>query len=164
MRIISAKYIGLIAGGLMVLTSVILFYGLHLPDTGLVNYICYALFTLAIIVSLFNFKNNFSSDKTFKDYFSEGFKTFVIIVLIMAVFTFIFYKMNPDILEGKLAEINKYNSLDRNKTPGEVIENSNQLRKVFIPMTVATTTIMYLFLGALITAIGAGLLSQRNKI
>lgn len=80
----------------------------------------------------------------------------------MAVFTFIFHKLNPLILEGKLAEINKFNSLDKNKTPAEVIENSNQLRKVLIPMTVATTTIMYLSLGALISAIGAGLLSQ-NK-
>lgn len=164
MRNITAKYIGLIAGGLMVLVSLVLFYAFHLPDTGLVNYICYGLFTLAIIFTLLKFSKDYNGEKAFKDYFSEGFKTFVIIVLIMAVFTFIFYKINPLILEAKLEEINKYNALDKNKTPGEVIENSNQIRKVFIPMTVATTTIMYLFLGALITAIGAGLLSQRNKI
>ena len=149
---------------MMVLVSLILFYGLHLPATGAVNYICYTLFTLAVIVTLLQYKKNDEGEMAFKGYFSEGFKTFVIIVLIMAVFTFIFYKLNPFILEGKLAEINKYNALDKNKTPDEVIENSNQIRKVFIPMTVATTTIMYLFLGALITAIGAGLLSQRNKI
>ncbi len=164
MKQLTSKYIGLLAGGLMVLVSVVLYYGLHFPETGIVNYFCYAIFTAAIILSLIRFRNVQQDDKSFKDYFSEGFKTFVIIVLIMAVFTFIFYKMNPLILENKLAEINKYNSLDKNKTPGEVIENSNQIRKVFIPMTVATTTIMYLFLGALITAIGSGLLSKRNKI
>lgn len=161
---LSAKYIGIIAGLLMVLISLLLFYSFHLPDTGIVNYICYALFTGAIIIALLKFHKNYNGDKEFKDYFSEGFKTFVVIVLIMAVFTFIFYKMNPLILESKLAEINKYNVLDKNKTPGEMIENSNQIRKVFIPMTLATTTMMYLFLGALITAVGAGLLSQRKKI
>jgi predicted PurR-regulated permease PerM len=98
-----------------------------------------------------------------KGYFSEGFKVFVVITLIMALFTIVFYKVNPQIIDHSLAEINKYNVADVNKTPAELADNSKEFKKIFIPMTVAITTFMYLILGALVTLVGAGLLSQKNN-
>jgi Protein of unknown function (DUF4199) len=162
MKNISAKNIGLITGGIMVLLSLILFYQFKFSDTGAVKIICYSIFSVGIIVTLFNFKHHGSGEKTFKDYFSEGFKMFVVVVLIMAVFTFVFYKLNPQIFENILAEINKYNAADINKTAIDVEENSNKLRRAFMPMTVATNTIMYLIIGALVTVCGAGFLSQKK--
>ncbi len=162
MKNISAKYIGLITGGMMVLVSLVFFYTFKLPDTGTVKYVCYGIYAVGIIIALLNFKNNHTEEQAFKNYFSEGFKTFVVVVLIMSVFTFVFYKMNPQIFENTLAEINKYNLQDKNKTPNEVLENSNKLRGIFMPMTVATNTIIYLIIGALITLIGAGFLSQKK--
>jgi hypothetical protein len=162
MKNISARNIGLITGGIMVLLSLILFYQFKFPDTGAVKIICYSIFSVGIIVTLFNFKQYGSGEKTFKDYFSEGFKMFVVVVLIMAVFTFVFYKLNPQIFENILAEINKYNAADVNKTAIDVEENSNKLRRAFMPMTVATNTIMYLIIGALVTVCGAGFLSQKK--
>jgi phosphatidylserine synthase len=162
MKNISAKYIGLITGGLMILVSLIMFYQFHLPDTGTVKYICYSIYSLGIIVALVNFKNN-NEGKSFKDYFSEGFKTFVVVCLIMALFTWIFYKMNPQIFDTIIAEINKINAQDLNKTPQEVIENGEKIRNIQIPMTVAINTILYMVMGALITLIGAGFLSQKKS-
>jgi hypothetical protein len=162
MKNISAKYIGLITGGIMVLLSLILFYQFKFPDTGAVKIICYSIFSVSIIITLLNFKQASKEEKTFKDYFSEGFKMFVVVVLIMAVFTFVFYKLNPQIFENILAEINKYNAADVNKTAIEVAENSDKLRRAFMPMTVATNTIMYLIIGALVTVCGAGFLSQKK--
>jgi Protein of unknown function (DUF4199) len=164
MKNISAKYIGLITGGLMVLASLVLFYTFKLPDTGAIKYVCYAIYTFGIAYTLIKFKKNNTEDKEFKNYFSEGFKTFVVVVLVMSIFTFVFYKLNPQIFENTLAEINKYNAQDHDKTPGEVLENSNKLRSIFMPMTVATNTIMYLIIGALVTLIGAGFLSQKKNV
>jgi hypothetical protein len=161
MKNISAKYIGLITGGLMVLVSLVLFYQFHYPDTGMVKYVCFSIYIVGIIVSLLIFKNN-NGDKEFKDYFSEGFKTFVVVTLLMAIFTFVFYKMNPQIFEKTIEEINKINSLDTNKTPAEVIENGNKIRNIRLPMTVAINTIMYMLMGALVSLIGAGFLSQKK--
>ncbi len=163
MQKLSAKYIGLIAGGLMVAVSLLMFYTLHLPEQGTVKYICYGIYTAAIVLGLANFKAGNAQEKTFKNYFSEGFKVFVVITLIMAVFTIIFYKMNPQIIDHSLAEINKYNVADANKTPAELADNGKEFKKIFIPMTVAITTFMYLILGALVTLVGAGLFSQKNN-
>jgi glycerol uptake facilitator-like aquaporin len=163
MKNISAKYIGLITGGLMVLVSLLMFYQFHYPDTGTVKYVCFSIYTTGIILALVNFKNNSTEEKEFKNYFSEGFKTFVVVALIMAIFTWVFYKMNPQIFEKAIEEINKINSLDTSKTPHEVIENGNKIRSIKLPMTVALNTIMYMILGALVSLIGAGFLSQQNK-
>ena len=162
MKNISAKYIGLITGGLMVLVSLLMFYQFHMPDTGTVKYVCYSIYSIGIIVSLFIFKHNNVEGKEFKDYFSEGFKTFVVVSLIMAIFTFVFYKMNPQIFEKTIEEINKINALDTNKTPTEVIENGNKIRNIQLPMTVTINTLMYMIIGALISLIGAGFLSQKK--
>ncbi len=162
MKNISAKYIGLITGSLIVLVSLMMFYQFHFPDTGIVIYVRFTIFTIGIIFTLLIYKNQNAETRNFKDYFSEGFKTFVIVVLIMAIFTIVFYKFNPQIFESKLLEINKYNALDTSKTPAEVIENGNKLKSVFLPMTVAITTILYLVIGALVSLIGAGFLSQPN--
>ncbi|MEQ1554896.1 MAG: DUF4199 domain-containing protein, partial [Ferruginibacter sp.] len=137
MKNISAKYIGIITGIVMVIVSLFMFYQLHLPDTGTVKYICYFIYTVGIIFCLLNFKNK-NSNNTFAQYFAEGFKTFVVVSLIMAIFTFVFYKINPQIFEKILLEINKFNATDVNKTQAEVLENGNKLRDIFVPMTVAT--------------------------
>jgi hypothetical protein len=162
MKNISAKYIGLITGGLMVLVSLLMFYQFHFPDTGTVKYVCFSIYTIGIIVSLFNFKNKHTEQKEFKEYFSEGFKTFVVVALIMAIFTWVFYKMNPQIFEKTIEEINKINSLDTSKTPAEVIENGNKIRSIKLPMTVTINTMIYMILGALVSLIGAGFLSQKK--
>jgi glycerol uptake facilitator-like aquaporin len=162
MKNISAKYIGLITGGLMVLVSLLMYYQFHYPDTGTVKYVCFSIYTIGIILALVNFKKKSTEEKEFKNYFSEGFKTFVVVALIMAIFTFVFYKMNPQIFEKAIEEINKINSLDTSRTPQEVIENGNKIRNIKLPMTVALNTIMYMILGALVSLIGAGFLSQKN--
>jgi predicted PurR-regulated permease PerM len=87
----------------------------------------------------------------------------VVVCLIMALFTWIFYKMNPQIFDTIIAEINKINAQDLNKTPQEVIENGEKIRNIQIPMTVAINTILYMVMGALITLIGAGFLSQKKS-
>ena len=146
----------------MVLVSLVMFYQFNYPDTGTVKYICFSIYSVGIILSLLNYKNN-NQNKEFKNYFSEGFKTFVVVCLMMALFTWIFYKMNPQIFDKIIDEINKINSLDTNKTPQEVIENGNKIRGIQIPMTVAINTIIYMVIGALVTALSAGLLSQQSN-
>lgn len=148
----------------MVAASLILFYILHFPENGKNQYFIYGIYTIGILVGLFFFHQNNHEESNFKNYFSEGFKVFVVVTLIMAVFTFIFYKINPQILENALVEINSYNAKDADKTPAEVTANAEKLRGIFIPMMIATTTVKNLVLGALITIVAAGFLSQKKSV
>ena len=63
-----------------------------------------------------------------------------------------------------MVEINTYNAKDADKTPAEVAANAEKLRGIFIPMMIATTTVKNLVLGALITIVAAGFLSQKKSL
>jgi hypothetical protein len=97
-----------------------------------------------------------------KAYFSEGFKAFMVIALLMAVYTFIFYKLNPQIVEKGIAENNVLIRTQGNKTDAEIHENANKLRSIFMPMMLMLNTIKFLFLGSLISLTIGGLLSQKK--
>lgn len=147
----------------MATVLLLFFYGLHKPVIGTAEYVVYAVYIAGILWSLFDFKKTATADAKFKDYFSTGFKTFIVAVLIMAVFTFIFYKFNLQLRDGPIAENSKLLLQEGNKTTAEIATNAEQLRKIFMPMMVGITTFKYLAIGALIAAVGAGFLSQKKE-
>ncbi|MFC4261364.1 DUF4199 domain-containing protein [Ferruginibacter yonginensis] len=160
---IASKYIGLITGILMVAASLILFYPLHLPVTGSNQYIILSLLTMGVLVSLVLYsKQPHENTPTFKDYFTEGFKTFIVVVLIMAIYTFVFYKFNTQILETAIKESNELIIKQGDKTPAEIEANAQKLRSIFMPMMITVTTIKFLIIGALVSVVGAGFLSQKK--
>ena len=100
---------------------------------------------------------------TIKNYFSEGFKAFVVVAFFMAIFVFVFYKLNPQILESKIAENNELIRQSKDKTTIEIEQNARQLRNVFMPMMITITVVMYLFMGALVSLVTGGFLHHFNK-
>ena len=166
MKNISATFKGVITGLLMVVAALCLFYVVKLPVTGKTQFILIAIYLCGIMWSLFSFhkfSNNTPEERKFKQYFSEGFRTFIVVTLIMVVFTYIFYKLNPQILEGVIKENNELIVKGGNKMPAEIADNEKKLRDIFIPGMLMWSIVEYLFLGALVTLIGAGFLSQKKN-
>ena len=163
MKNLSATYKGLITGALMILLSLVFFYIFKLPENGKSQYIILITFIVGVLWSLISYKITSPPNRTIKNYFSEGFKTFIVVALFMAIFTFIFYKFNPQIMENGIQENNAILLKDGNKTPAEIKENADKLRNIFMPMMLAISTIKYLLLGSLISFITGGFLSQQKK-
>lgn len=162
MKFISPTIKGLITAGLMIASSLYLFYGAGLLPNGRNQYIPLTIYVAGIVWSLLAFKNNVSEYQPFKRYFSEGFKTFIVVTFFMAVYTFFFYKLNTQILENTIVENNALILKEGDHTPAEIAANSDKLRDIFMPMMITINTIKYLFTGALVTVIGAALLSQKK--
>ncbi len=164
MKNISSKYIGLITGAAMALTSLAMFYSFKIPafGEGQKQYIVWTVYCAGIVACLLAYKAK-DGDHTFKEYFSEGFKTFIVAALIIVVYCFIFFKMNPQIMEKMIAENNALALKDGNHTPPEIADNAASFRKIFIAGVLMTNTVIYLALGALVSVIGAGLLSQKKQ-
>lgn len=144
----------------MVLATVVFFYGLKYSITGQNQFVVLGVFVIGVIASLLIFHKNIAEPQSFKTYFAEGFKAFIVATLIMVLFTFIFYKLNPQIMENGIAENNLLIQAEGNHTPQEIEGNSQKLRDIFIPMMLGITTVKYLILGALISLIGAGFLAK----
>jgi hypothetical protein len=153
---IKATYKGLIIGMLMVAVSLFFFYGMHLEANGPNQMWVIVLLIAGIVWSLLDFHHSPNSlGAKFKDYFSEGFRTFIIITLLMVVYTGVFYKFNPSILEGVIAKNEAMILQAGDKTPAEISENSAKLRSIFMPMTISLTTVTFLLFGAITTLIGS---------
>lgn len=154
---------GLLTGLVMAGLSLFFFYGLQWPLNGKEQYAVYTVYLAGILWSLVSFMQGEAETRTFKDYFSAGFKTFVVVTLLMVVFTFIFFSFDTSYRESGIAENNKLLLAEGNHTPAEIESNAAQLRKIFMPMMLGITLFKYLVLGALVTAVGAGFLSQRKQ-
>lgn len=153
---IKATYKGLITGMLMVTVSLFFFYGMHLEANGPNQMWVIVLLIAGIVWSLLDFHHSPNSYAAkFKDYFSEGFRTFIIVTLLMVIYTGVFYKFNPSILEGVIAKNEAMILQAGDKTPAEISENSAKLRSIFMPMTISLTTVTYLLFGAITTLIGS---------
>lgn len=155
---------GLLTGIVMTGLTLFFFYGLKMPFNGKEQYVIYTVYLAGILWSLVSFMQAETEAKRFKDYFSCGFKTFVVVTLLMVVFTFIFFSFDTSYREYGIAENNKLLLAEGHHTPAEIESNAQQLRKIFMPMMLGITLFKFLLLGALITAVGTGFLMQRKKI
>ena len=158
---ISERNKGLLTGAVMILVCLILFYLLHQQITRTNEYLVFAIYIAGICWSLVAYHRKQTS-KTFKDYFSAAFKTFVVASLLIVLFIFIFNKLNPQIRDKMIAENNALLIKDGSRTPAEVQANAAKVKELYLPFTLMATTIKYLFLGALISVVGAGFLSSKK--
>jgi cobalamin synthase len=162
MKQLKVQYIGLIAAIAMIAASLLSFYVLKLPIESNFQLLIYLIFTSAIVWNLYNHFTSEAANKSFKDYFSIGFKTFVIIAFLMAVFTYIFFSYNTTFRDDKIAENSRLLLLQGDHLPKEIEENTQQLKKLFMPIMISSAMFRYLIIGAIVTAITGGYLSTRK--
>ena len=147
----------------MIALAASLYYIMHFPVNSYINLAVMGLFVVGLVWSLTAFKFSPGENKSIKDYFSEGFKTFIVATLLIVVYTVVFNKMNPQILDERLKENERLAALQGDHTPMDIENNTKQIRNNFTAMTIATTTIPYLILGSVVSLIAGVAFSQSNK-
>lgn len=151
---LTATIKGLITGVLMILVSLFLFYGLKKAHNDQSQMAVIMIYIVGIVWSLLSFRKRYTGEQTFKAYFTEGFRTFIVATLVMVIYTAVFFKLNPQILEAVIKENEAMVNAIGDKTPAEIAENSAKLRSIFMPMTISMTTVTYLLFGAVTSVIG----------
>lgn len=162
-KTINSTHKGIVTAITMVIAAVILFYFFHLPEKGLSQFFVISIYFLGIIWTIFSNKSNTNLTR-FKDYFSEGFKAFIAVTFIWIIFTFIFYRINPQILENVINENNSILAKEGNRTLEEIKINEEKLRRNFMPIMLSFTTVMYLFFGALVSLVCSVVISKKGNI
>lgn len=162
MKQLKPQHIGLITGVVMIVALLVAFYKLHIPFQSKFQWVVYTVYSAGVIWSLLSFHQSKQPAKKFKDYFSEGFKMFIAVVLLMVVYTFVFVKMNPQILDSFIETNNKVLTQEGNRTQAEITENAAKIRSYTPLVMTMGAMIIYLIIGALVTLVGAGFLSQKN--
>jgi hypothetical protein len=162
MNKITPLFKGLITGALMVATSLLLIYTKQPSDSNL-QYIAYALYAGGIAWTLIDYSRSSAYTGKFGDIFGQGFRCFIIIVLIMVTFTAIYTAMHPEIAE-EAAKLYKADLIKQgNKTPTEIETLVSNVQKQFLTGNIMLAIFGTLIMGAIFTAAGAGLLLMRRK-
>lgn|GEM_PF-273984 len=162
MKSISARNKGLITGLLMILTSVAVYYARHDFEGGF-QYVVYSTYVAGILWTLFIFKKETAGNASFKQYFAEGFKCFIVVTLLMVLFTLVFILTHPELKEQMATTMRADYANAKNMTPVDVENKIDAAKRFFLPGFLMGAVLSYLAIGALISVIAAGFLSVKRE-
>ena len=163
MHSLSARQKGLVTGITMILVSIIIYYTKGNFENKL-QYVTYSIYTAGIAWTLFEFSKLKDQPNKFGTYFSEGFKCFIVVALLMVIFTAVFLLMQPQLKEEMAALYKAELVKAGNSTLREIDEKISIAKKSFFPSLIMGAIFGYLAIGSLVTAVVSGFLMQKNKM
>jgi len=163
MKNLNATYKGLITGLVMVAVSLGI-YSFKKSFENDLQYITYAIYIAGIVWAILSYSRSQNAIRTFRNYFSHGFKCFIVITLLMVSFTYIFIKsdnsMKEKMAENYRIEMEKMNNL----TPDEVNKNVAFANEYYVTMFISAAIFWYLVVGAVVSAIVSWILIRQKGI
>ncbi|HMR83944.1 MAG TPA: DUF4199 domain-containing protein [Niabella sp.] len=160
---LSSTIKGVITGLLMVAVGLGLFWS-KADERSAVQYAGYLVYGIGIVWSITAFAKQREGALKFGELFNQGFRCIMVVTLIMALYTFIFYKANTGLIEQKAA-LTKQELLktETSRTPQEIDAMIETGKKNFPLMAASGAVFQYLFIGMIVTMATAGSLYLRNK-
>ena len=153
--------IGLIAGLLM---AAIFIYGyVNRANTKLpIELLATVAYTTSIFLSVILFVRSADYAIKFWDKFNIGFRSFIVSILVMVLFTYVFNKMHPEFIEESATMEKTRITAEKSKTPDEVNKYVADYKKGYIPALISRTIFGYLIIGAAVTAVSAAFTNRRK--
>lgn len=142
---------GLITGAVMIALSLIFFYSGQPFDSPL-QYVIYIVYAGGIIWAVYEFSKSEENTNKFAAFFLQGFKCFIVVTLLMVVFTFVFNKLHPEFKEEMVKAYNEELVKKGNSTPAEILSNIEKAKDFYLTMLISGAIFGYLMIGAVITA------------
>ena len=161
---ISPTLKGLITAALMIGVILGIYYSGKDADPKL-QYLVYALYALGIAWTLLVFRQSASFTGKFGTSFGQGFKCFIVVTLLMALFYGIFNYMHPEFVEESSKNFREQMEqlvVKKEKLPTEVETEVATFKKQYILKLVSGAIFGYLIIGAGVTAVVSALLTRRK--
>ncbi len=160
---LSAAKKGLITGLAMILVSLLFALNKQLaPVSGIGQYVIYFIYTAGVIWTMTVFGKTQKHGNTFKEFFNEGFRCFIVVTLLMVVYTFVFSKLNTDYRDATASLMRDDLLKQGNSTPAEIESQVSAMKRNFALMMTAPAVFFYLIIGALVAAVTSAFIT-RNK-
>lgn len=152
---------GLLSGTVMISLSLIFFYTGQ-PFESPLQYLIYIVYAAGIIWTLKEFTVSENNSNKFSAFFLEGFKCFIVVTLLMVVFTFVFNTMHPEFKDEMAVTYRSDLIKQGNRTATEIAGDIENMRAQYLTMLISGAIFGYLLIGAIITA-GSTLLFMKRK-
>ena len=120
----------------------------------------YAFYSLSTWYLLFF---NRKESQAFKDFFQIGFRHFILVTLLMALFSYLFIQLHPNLVEDSAIQLRTTLQNTNNRTPAEIERDVKLFIEGYPTAMVSRTIFGYLVVGSLVTAISSFLLTLQKK-
>lgn len=153
---------GLITGLLMIGATL----GLHYTKADGNSYFQYApyvIYALGITWTLVAYRKTPAFTGKFKDLFSQAFRCFIVVTLVMVTFYGLFLSQHPEFKEENAKAYREYLVKEKNKTPAEIDQEVATSKEQFITRFISGSIFGYLLVGAVVSVGISALLMRRNQ-
>ena len=120
----------------------------------------YAFYSLSTWYLLFF---NRKESQAFKDFFQIGFRHFILVTLLMALFSYLFIQLHPNLVEDSAIQLRTTLQNTNNRTPAEIERDVKLFIEGYPSAMVSRTIFGYLVVGSMVTAISSFLLTLQKK-
>jgi hypothetical protein len=152
---------GFITAFVMIALVLGIYYSKRTPETNL-QYLIYIIYALGIAWTLIAYRQSSFFTGKFADAFGQGFRCFIVVTLLMVLFTGIFSKMHPEFAEETSIAYREQLVQQNDKTPAEIEKEVSDFKKQYTLKLISGSIFGYLILGAAVTATVAALLTRRK--
>ncbi len=152
---------GLITAVLMIGLVLAIYYAGDSADFR-IQYLIYVLYAAGVVWTLMAYRNSDSFTGTFGGLFSQGFRCFIVVTLMIVAFTGIFSKMHPEFAEQSAAAYKEQLIEKKDKLPPAIEKEVAEYKKQYTIRLVSVSIFGYLIIGAGVTAVTAALLTRRK--
>jgi hypothetical protein len=156
---ISHLVAGLIIGAIMIIFSLVVEFA-GLQQIKGVPLIGYGIIMASLILFITMYGKAMNSQVTFGNLFSYGFKTTAVLMLIMILFTIIFFLLFPDIKE-KIFDLTRQKMEERNMSDDEIEKALSLWKRMFWVFTIGGIALVYAVVGAIASLIGAAITKKK---
>ncbi len=156
---ISHLVAGLIIGAIMIIFSLVVEFA-GLQQIKGVPLIGYGIIMASLILFITMYGKAMNSQVTFSNLFSYGFKTTAVLMLIMILFTIIFFLLFPDIKE-KIFELTRQKMEERDMSDDEIEKAISLWKRMFWVFTIGGIALVYAVVGAIASLIGAAITKKK---
>lgn len=126
------------------------------------GYLIYVAFFGGIIWTLWEHAMYQPEERTFGKLFSQGFKCFIVVTLIMVAFTAIIHILNPQWIT-EAAEAYREDLIKENtKTPAEIDKIVKMAKDNYVTIRVGSSIFGYLIIGSVFTVLSSLFLIRRK--
>ena len=153
---------GLFTGIAMVIFSFALYYFKWYRFNGL-GYLVYLLYAAGITWTLIEHSQMAQFSGKFQELFAQGFRCFIIVTLLMVIYTAIFSITHPKMAEDNAIHLREYLVKEKNKTPAEIEVAVANSKKQFTTQQVYSSIFGTLIIGSIFTLAGAGFIMLRRN-
>ena len=113
--------------------------------------------------AIVDYRKSESYTGKFGDLFSQGFRCFIVVTLVMVAFIAIFLKSQPRFKEEGAKAYREFLIKDKNRSKVEIETEVEKYKDQFNTGFVSASIFGYLIIGALVTAVTSALLTRRNQ-